>query len=804
MLSFFALSINICSSSTSHKTLNEYKIKILRYTTLFAKVYTKKVTNHMILMKRTTLAILINASLFSAVAGTSFASLAKQQEETDNKSKQLEVIQITARKRVENAQEVPIAVTALQGDALNAYNSAGMDIRFMNAKIPSLSIESSFGRAFPRFYIRGLGNSDFDLNASQPVSLVIDDVVQENAILKGFPVFDVARVEVLRGPQGTLFGRNTPAGLVKFDTVKPSQEFEGYASVSYGSRGAIDMEGAVGGALSDNISTRVSLLWQDKDPYIDNRAPGLEARDQLGGYTEQAARIQFLYEGNDFTGLLNYHTRDLDGTPIVFRANAIKAGSNDLVDGYEHDVMFQDGAARASIEGQSQGASLKLEWEFESYTVTSISAWESAEILAHGDVDGGYGASFLPDFMGPGFIPFSSETADGIPDQDQLTQELRLLSNFDDALNYQVGVFYFDEKLTIENFSYDSLSSPAGQLNGYAIQHQDTTAWAVFGAVDYTLTDALKVTAGLRYSDDEKDFSADREISPFGAPPLRIQRSVSDNHVSWDLSATYKVNGNVNWYSRVANSFRAPSLQGRIVFGDEVTVADTETVTSFETGIKSDVLNGQGRVNVSIFYYTMDDQQLTAVGGNDNSNRLLNADKTIGYGFEVDSEWVLTDELNATFNISYNNTELDDSSLAVAVCAQCTVTNPTTLVNGQTFALLDGNSLPHAPEWISNATLRYSKALGEGNFFAYGDISYRSEINLFLYESIEFEGKALLESGLRAGYLWAQGDKEYEVSAFVRNLFDEQQAIGAVDFNNNTALVNEERYVGAEFKVRFF
>ena len=106
-----------------------------------------------------------------------------------------------------------------------------MDIRFLNAKIPSLSIESSFGRSFPRFYVRGLGNTDFDLNASQPVSLVVDEVVQENAILKGFPVFDVERVEVLRGPQGTLFGRNTPAGLVKFDTVKPSQEFDGYGSV---------------------------------------------------------------------------------------------------------------------------------------------------------------------------------------------------------------------------------------------------------------------------------------------------------------------------------------------------------------------------------------------------------------------------------------------------------------------------------------------------------------------------------------------------------------------------------------------
>ncbi|HCV01612.1 MAG TPA: TonB-dependent receptor, partial [Pseudoalteromonas sp.] len=589
-------------------------------------------------------------------------------------------------------------------------------------------------------------------------------------------------------------------GLVKFDTVKPSQEFDGYGSVSYGSRGAVDFEGAVGGGLTDRLSTRVSVLWQEKDDYIDNRAPGFEQNDVLGGYTEKAARVQFLYEGDDFTGLFNYHVRDMDGTPIAFRGNAIKAGTNDLADNYEHDVVYHDAASRATQQVESQGASLKLEWDINDLTLTSISAWESAEIYSRADIDGGYGASYLPD-MGPGFIPFYSESADGIPDQDQYTQELRLSSNYAGDVNFQVGLFYFDEALTIENFSYDTYGSTPGELNGYVIQQQDTKAWAVFGSLDYTITDDLKITAGLRYSDDEKEFSADRTLSPIGGSALYLTENPSDDHVSWDLSANYKINDDVNWYARVANSFRAPSIQGRILFGDEVTVAESETVTSFETGIKSDVLDGQGRVNATVFYYTMDDQQLTAVGGGANFNRLVNADKTTGYGFELDTEWVLTDNLNATFNLSYNNTELDDKDLAVDVCAQCTVTNS---LNSAGQAILDGNSLPHAPEWISNLTLRYSREVADGEFFTYADVSYRSEINYFLYESVEFEGKPLTEVGLRAGYAWAEGDYEYEVSAFVRNMFDEQQSIGAIDFNNNTAMVNEERYIGAEFKVSFF
>ncbi|WP_105167067.1 TonB-dependent receptor [Pseudoalteromonas sp. T1lg23B] len=769
-------------------------------------------------MKRSTLATLINATLFSAVAGTSFSTLAAEQT-PEAKSNQLEVIQITARKRVENAQEVPVSVSALQGDSLDAYSSAGMDIRFMNAKIPSLSVESSFGRTFPRFYVRGLGNTDFDLNASQPVSLVVDEVVQENPILKGFPVFDVARVEVLRGPQGTLFGRNTPAGLVKFDSVKPSQSFDAYGAVSYGSKGAVDFEGAVGTGLTDRISTRVSVLWQDKEDYIDVKAPGFEKEDSLGGYNEKAARVQFLYEGDGFTGLLNYHVRDLDGRPIAFRANLIEKGSNNINPLYDNDVVYHDAASRSTQQVDSQGLNLKLEWDLAEHTVTSITAWESAEIYSRADVDGGYGAVFIG-FQGPGLIPFPSETADAIPDHDQYTQELRLSSNFSGDINYQVGIFLFEEDLTIESFSYDTLTydptaNNYGLQNGYAVQNQDTSAWAVFGSVDFTVTDDLKITAGLRYSDDDKEFYAKRTMSPIGAAAL-LEKTAnpSDSHVSWDLSAAYKYSDDINLFARIANGFRAPSVQGRILFGDVVTVADSETINSIEAGIKSDVLDGQGRVNATVFYFQMDDQQLTAVGGGANFNRLINADKTTGYGFELDTEWVLTDELNATFNLSYNKTELDSPGLEVGACGSaCTITDPYRQVanpfaaDGDGFdeiAMIDGNSLPHAPEWIANATLRYTTELEGGEFFVYGDVSYRSEIDFFLYEAVEFRGDALFEAGVRTGYMWAAGDNEYEVSAFVRNLFDEQVVIGGVDFNNLTGMLNEERYVGAEFKVRFF
>src|SRR5437762_2584518 len=167
--------------------------------------------------------------LAAGASATAFAFAAPAFAQATNASNEVGEVLVTAQKRTENINDVPLAVTAVSGEKLDAIRSSGGDIRVFSARVPSLTLESSFGRTFPRPYIRGLGNTDFDLNASQPVSFVYDEVVLETPVLKGFPLFDIAQVEVLRGPQGTLFGRNTPAGVLKFDSVKPGAEFGGYA-----------------------------------------------------------------------------------------------------------------------------------------------------------------------------------------------------------------------------------------------------------------------------------------------------------------------------------------------------------------------------------------------------------------------------------------------------------------------------------------------------------------------------------------------------------------------------------------------
>ena len=174
---------------------------------------------------------------------------------------QLETVTVTAQRRTENIKDVPVSVSMLKAENLDVLLSGGQDIRFLAGKTPSLNVESSNGRTFPRFYIRGYGNTDFSTFASQPVSLVYDDVVQENGILKGFPIFDVANVEVLRGPQGTLFGRNTPAGVVKFESEKPNTKgIEGYYNLSLATHNTANVEAAANIPLSKEWAMRVSTL----------------------------------------------------------------------------------------------------------------------------------------------------------------------------------------------------------------------------------------------------------------------------------------------------------------------------------------------------------------------------------------------------------------------------------------------------------------------------------------------------------------------------------------------------------------
>jgi len=752
------------------------------------------------------------------------------------KATTLDSVQVTAQRKVENIQDVPVSVSTISGENLDVIGSGGNDVRFLSGRVPSLNIESSFGRAFPRFYIRGYGNTDFRLNTSQPVSLVYDEVVQENPILKGFPVFDLDQIEVLRGPQGSLFGRNSPAGVVKFESARPKQELGGYAKVGVGSDGMTNFEGAIGGGLGGNWSGRASALFQRRDDWVRNTYPG--PNDGFEGYDESAVRLQTLYAGDGFEALLSAHARHLNGTARLFRANIIKPGTNDLVDGFDETEVSIDGANRSELD--SKGANARLTWDLGSYKLHSITAYESVETYSRGDIDGGFGAVFLP-VSGPGVIPFASETADGIPEHSQWTQEFRIESNTGTAFDWQAGLFYFKEDYDVESFSYDSLNG--GAQDGYERINQTNDSWAVFGAATWQVSPAFQLRAGMRYTVDKKELTVEeyfnngfapciRYMFIFGRPDLAkcnitqlaaqepdgdLSADPEDKKFNWDLSGTYELSENVNLYARVATGYRGSSIQAAGAFNAK-SVADPETSTAIEAGVKAELWDKRARLNFGVFRYEVKDQQLTAVGGSANANILLNAEKSIGQGFELDFQAYLTDHLLVTLGSSYNDTEIQDDDLVVSACgtgqhfpdpqANCTILDPHVFeqdpVTGDWIARanIDGNPLPQAPKWTHNFTARWAKPVGEGaELYVYTDWAYRSEVNFFLYESREFTGKSLLEGGLRLGANWNYG--KYDLAVFGRNITNEVQVVGGIDFNNLTGFINEPRTVGVEFKASF-
>jgi iron complex outermembrane receptor protein len=741
-------------------------------------------------------ALLCGASILAA------ASAHAQDAPTAGAATQPGEIVVTATRRAESAKNVPIAVTAIGGEKLAVLNSSGLDIRFLSSRTPSLQIESSFGRTQPRFYIRGLGNTDFDPNAQQPVSVVLDDVAVESAFLKGFPVFDLSNVEVLRGPQGTLFGRNTPAGVVKLDPQTPTDHYTGYLTGSWVTYNTVNVEGAVGGPIGNGLSFRASGLLQRRDGWVTNDATNGNAPHHLEGYRDLAGRFQLAYTSGDFHARVDAHVRDLDGEPRLFRAGLFKPGSNDFNTGFDKDHVSQDGI---SVQKETQwGTNLHLDYHFDGLgTLYSVSSYESAKVKSIGDIDGGNAYPFPTGNGNPIAAP-PAINAGGFPDNTgdivrphEFSQELRFASDEFGGFRIQGGAYYFHQKLTYHELDFDAL----GNQDGDVFHSDKNRNYGIFASGEYKI-DKLTLRAGVRYSHDSKHDIVEGTAAPgalTGGLVLPLSTHAKGSDVTWDGSATYAVTQTVNLYARVATGYQGPAIQDRVTFGSVPSVAKKQTTISAEGGLKMESLDHKLHFDLDGYWWRTKNLQLTAVGGASNSAALINADHAVGYGIEAQIDVRPIEHLALTAGGSWNYTQIRDPNISVGVCgAACTVIDP---LNAEGRAIINGNPLPQAPRYVFNVTARYGIPLGNGGeIYAYTDWAYRSRINYFLYDAAEFRGRALTEGGLKIGY---KAPEHWEIAAFARNITNQLRSISAIDFNNLTGMINEPRIIGAEAKISF-
>jgi iron complex outermembrane receptor protein len=750
-----------------------------------------------------------------------------------------DAIIVTAQRRVENAMTVPVAVSVIRPEALHDYQAAGADtLLSLSGRVPSLYVDDTTGRIFPRFYIRGLGNIDFYLGASQPVSIIQDDVVEEHVVLKSNPAFDVGQVEVLKGPQGSLFGRNTTAGIIKFDSAQPTDTWQGQGSASYGRFNSVNVDAGIGGPLTQDgkISFRLSGLYQHRDDWISNVYTGPSddgtkpGKDVMGGYDERDVRLQLLFKPTDsFSLRLSGHYRDYDGTATPFYRGSIKVGTDAVPASVDRSVVANDEGHNNPQSYKTHGVSAKAAYDFGGITLTSITAWEHAAGKSLGDTDGGAAANFggvAPNICAAG----CGESQGHLRGLDQWSEEVRLASDDTGRFKWQVGGIYFDSRDHTEFdqrgfFLTSNVLGTTPNPNNWVLLHDVNKSWAGFGQASYALTNRLTLTGGVRVTRDTHttDLLAHPSYTNFlpisaTAPAssylcgTSFHCRLSDTKPSWDASLLYRANDEISVYARVARGFRGPTIQGRsAVFQTAYSTAKSETNTSYEAGFKTAFLDNKIHFNVTGFYYVVDNMQFN---GNDSFGNgvLFNANKGRGYGMEAELDARPTKNLHLSAGLSLLHTEIDDKNVFVqvgsanSILSQTvlnplqTVTNPTTGVKTY-FAQIDGNPFPNAPDYNLNLSARYDFPISDDSrVFVAGDFNMQGKTSFVPYQTVEYRADGNYELGAKIGYAF----KTYEVAVFARNLTNQKNLIDVIDTSNYRAgIYNDPRVFGVTLSGSF-
>jgi iron complex outermembrane receptor protein len=698
-------------------------------------------------------------------------------------------IVVTAQHRPEKLKDVPVAVSSISQGVIQTISVSGDDIRALASRTPSLNVDSGFGRTYPRFYIRGLGNNDYNINAVQPVSLVYDDVALENPILKAFPIFDVQNVEVLRGPQGTLFGRNAPAGVIKITSATPTDYYTGFADVSYGTYSTINATGVISGPIiEDKLEARLSVLHQRRDGWVINDNVNTLHPGKLEGYRDTSVRLQLLAHLTDqIEALVNLHARNLDGTARLYRASAIERGSNDLVPGFRDNHVDINGSQEQRL--RTRGLNLTLSYDMGRATLSSITGYEHGKLFSRGDIDGGVKPpSFFVDI----------ETSSTVPSLKQFSQEVRLQTNGSGPFFNQGGFFYFNENLPINNNNYNTDANMAMDLTAI---RQKTESFGIFDSASYNFTEKFKVQAGMRYSHDRKDYSFAFNTLPTAGAGQSARSKAKSGRVTWDVSSSYQITPAVTAYARIATGYLAPALQ-QVAADYTISIARDQSTFSYEAGIKGSLFDRTVRFGLNAYSWTTKNLQLSAIGGDSNSVRLLNAHRAVGRGVEAELGWQPNRNFQLNGNVSYNFTAIRDSNIRVFGCALCTMESPRDPASN-TYSI-DGDPLPQAPKWIANISGTYYVPIdssGDRRIYISSDWSYRSSVNFFLYRAVEFAGKPLLLGGAKLGY--SDTERKLNAAIFVRNVTNRVIANGAIDFDNNNAWVNDPRIIGFQFNIGF-
>ena len=669
----------------------------------------------------------------------------------------IEEVVVMAQKRAQSVQDVPVTITSLNSEEIKSLGlQSAADVQFQT---PGLIVSYSSSNAIPNFSLRGVGLNDFTAVQSSPVAIHVDNVYYGNSTLLNFALFDVDRVEVLKGPQGTLYGRNATGGAVNFFSAKPSDEFEVGLDLGVANYDTFTTEGFVSGGLTDNLMGRLSFTTTDQGggPF-DHDVHG-----EIGEKDSYAVRGQLLWDvTEDFTAHLTLFggkdesdASQYQGVPTYTNDGSfgicpsVAAGSllpsSDCSFGGFGAVQMDDDDPYTTQSGvinrdeiEAFGSSLELSWHMDDISVASITGYNEADRKSQEDADG----SMLRNVD----VGYQTEFW-------QFTEELRFSNEGEDGWKWTLGFFYSKDELEAPR-TETSLADLFGVHENHAYM-LETESYAAFMHNEINLSDTLTLVAGIRFTDEERSFEGGT-IGTFGddqfydvsttggdfvyAPNLdlggdyslasfnnavgateylsaHIDETIDFQKWSWRLGLNWDVSDSTLAYASISNGFKSGGFVGDITLQEILQEPyDEETLTATEVGIKSDLLDGTLRWNTSAFYYDYQDiiLALTITGAGHLDTFLINdngADATI-YGVESDLWWSPTDNLDIKLGFTILETEFE----AIEV---------------QPFDVsddVDGSELPYAPDFSANGLIRYEDSLTDNLLWsAQVDFTHRAD-----------------------------------------------------------------------------
>jgi len=670
-------------------------------------------------------AILAGASLM--VLSTATAVQAQAQSGTTEPQAgpafQVDDIIVTARRQAERLQDVPSAVTAFSSETL--YRNQTQTLGDLQSLVPNLSLHVG-DASNAVIYLRGIGQID-SISFNDPgVGVYLDDVYLGRVQGSFLEVVDPQQIEVLRGPQGTLYGRNTIGGAVKFTSEKPGATPEGYIEAAIGSYDERRLRARLSGPLvSDQLLGSIALAASSRDGYTTNLHDGQSDGDK----DMIAGRATLLYQPNDrfsvnLTLDASQNRPDRSRTPHrdtpIYSVNT-GAMRPIIADPYTVDVTYND------LERlDTSGAALTLTYDSGPFTFKSISAYREMDYRTHLDLDASPDQSF-------GIYDFET--------QDQTSQELQVLYH-GGRLSAVVGLFYFQENdwtfggAVAPDFFVDVGVIVPFPLNSAGLRLSDNESLAAYGQLDYELSDRASLTVGLRYTHETKSTDNRGEFFlPATAPTaedmerlfgqgLGYGASGYQAEESWDsitprIALNYKVSNDVLAYVSAAQGFKSGGFNGRITAAAQS--FDPETLWSYEAGLKSDLFDGRARLNLAAFFQDYKDLQLSRFAADpvtgDFSAVFDNAGGAEFYGLEAEFSAQLSQALRFDGNLAYLHSEY------------------TEYIDGG-VDISEQRELVNAPEWSGRAGLTYDASLGDlGDLTLSGGASYRSKTYLTVSSS---------------------------------------------------------------------